>query len=751
MKLLPSILLLALTIALAGAAPTVLSVDRLYRNGEADLVEAGEILLAELHCVQCHATGGEVGKRIPSLPGPDLRESVGNVRVGYLKKWLSNPHRTEADTRMPNVLANLEGDEREEMVESLTAFLQTLRADASPDGLRSNPEGNARRGSQLFHAVGCVACHAPRADFKETSAGDRVDGAAVKSRSLPLSNLGEKYTRSGLSRFLAHPHKSRPSGRMPKVALTAEERTDLVTYLLRGAPLEKLSHLSDGPEIVTKGRRQFAKVGCANCHQVVEKGGQTIISALPAKSLADLAPEGGCLSGEGSAPRYHLDEFQRRALAAALTGLSKRKVPTSAQLVHRRLVSLNCYACHERGGVGGMPEDRLPYLTSSALDLGDEGRVPPTLSGVGRKMQRGAIAQVIRGQFPVRPYLVTRMPDYGEAHAEFLARHLAVADHDPTEKPTPRHGRENQVGRNLWGRALMGTEGLSCVTCHSLRGEKSLGIQAMDLAHVPGRLRPEWFRDYLINPARFRPGTRMPSFWPGGKPTVRVGGSTERQIDSLWVYLSELDQSRLPEGLEKKGDFLLTPRDKPIVFRTFFERVGMHAVAVGYAESLHAAYDSRNPRWVLAWTGAFLDAESTWDDRFTPLAQPQGGNVIAIQPHAPVHESDMEAKFLGYQLHLEKAHPVFLFELGAEQYSDVLLPVAAKKKEMIRTLTRLRGTEERWIEVANGSQIRRKGDHWLVDEKLLVLSSGDLRVIKGDKGQHLQVKLGERTSLTYTW
>ena len=127
------------------------------------------------------------------------------------------------------------------------------------------------------------------------------------------------------------------------------------------------------------------------------------------------------------------------------------------------------------------------------------------------KLTEQALHQVLRGNGAVRPYLATRMPDFGEAHAKQLSQLLAAADARADVKPTPRHGSENKVGRNKYGRDLMGVKGLNCITCHQLAGHKSLGIQALDLASAPERLRPEWFRDYLINPAAFRPGTRMPS------------------------------------------------------------------------------------------------------------------------------------------------------------------------------------------------------------------------------------------------
>ena len=57
---------------------------------------------------------------------------------------------------------------------------------------------------------------------------------------------------------------------------------------------------------------------------------------------------------------------------------------------------------------------------------------------------------------------------------------------------------------------------------------------------------------------------------------------------------------------------------------------GTHAIAVGYPSGIHAAFDSEQIRWALMWSGKFLDAESTWDDRFTPPTSPLGDSVITL-------------------------------------------------------------------------------------------------------------------------
>ena len=71
-----------------------------------------------------------------------------------------------------------------------------------------------------------------------------------------------------------------------------------------------------------------------------------------------------------------------------------------------------------------------------------------------------------------------------------------------------------------------------CITCHRWGDRPSLGIQGPDLSNLAARLQEGWLREYLVNPAAYRPGTLMPSFWPGGKsfnPAI-LGGDTDKQI-----------------------------------------------------------------------------------------------------------------------------------------------------------------------------------------------------------------------------
>ncbi len=231
--------------------------------------------------------------------------------------------------------------------------------------------------------------------------------------------------------------------------------------------------------------------------------------------------EGGCLNAAatGGVPHYELAENQRAALKLYLTRREKESAP--AQLTTLTFEALNCVACHERDGRGGPDAARKTYFTGDP-NLGDTGRYPPPLTGVGRKLQPEWLVKVLTGEYRVRPYLHTKMPIYGSATAA-LGAMLTATD---GKKETALTGGDDPAGRKL-----MGTQGgIGCITCHRWGPHPSLGIQGLDLSNLGQRIQPGWLREYLINPAGYRPGTLMPSFWPGGK-------SGERR-DPEWRYRS---------------------------------------------------------------------------------------------------------------------------------------------------------------------------------------------------------------------
>ena len=712
----------------------------MHQESGADVTRAGLLLLGELGCANCHEADGDARSLVATRTAPRLSGVGSRLEGGYLKLFLADPQGTKPGTAMPRQLRNHSGREREDTMNALTRFLLSSTDNVSE---KNRPEGDGPRGQSLYHRVGCVACHDPDASYRPASWHSHQISARPILASAPLGSLSGKYRPGRLARFLLDPLQSRPSARMPRTLLTETEAADLEAYLVGNRSNSSLSPKL-GRQTAEEGQDLFREIGCASCHEMVVEGTR-LLSNLRVKPLSELRDQTtrGCLadSPPPAAPDFGLTDGQRKALREAIAVLSpeRRKQVPRQSLIQRKLAVLNCLACHVRDGVGGPEVGRASYFEEVGQhDLGDAGRFPPVLTGVGRKLTADALRRSIRGDDRTRPYLATRMPDYGAAHAASLAELFEQVDLTGDIVPVER------TGRNRYGRHLIGQAGLACVGCHDLRGYKSSGIGAIDLAHAPKRLRVEWFRDFLIDPPHFSPGTRMPSFWPGGEAVNQevLRGNTKRQIDSLWVYLMEIDQTRLPVGLEDKETFELKPTDRPIVFRTFMTGVGMHAVAVGFPEGIHAAFDSQQIRWAQAWRGRFLDAESTWDDRFTPLTPALSDDLVVLTPGPPFAiladgASPWPAaggippgyRFDGFRLD-ESGVPVFLYEFAGLRFEDRVTP--AHDGRSLRREVRLRGSAlGLWFRAGVGDRIEvlGGGSYW-IDRRLRIRLEGVEPVVR---------------------
>jgi hypothetical protein len=82
---------------------------------------------------------------------------------------------------------------------------------------------------------------------------------------------------------------------------------------------------------------------------------------------------------------------------------------------------LNCYACHTRDKRGGADGLRREYFTSlGGPDLGDDGRIPPTLTGVGARLDTARLRDALLTGAVTHPSMATRMPVYGEEKVKHL-------------------------------------------------------------------------------------------------------------------------------------------------------------------------------------------------------------------------------------------------------------------------------------------------------------------------------------------
>ena len=266
--------------------------------------------------------------------------------------------------------------------------------------------------------------------------------------------------------------------------------------------------------------------------------------------------------------------------------------------VRRTLARRNCYGCHRRDGVGGVHPDVMPYFRGDeGAELGDQGRFPPVLTAVGRKLRPAVLADAVAGHEKVRPYLMTRMPRMGRENLDGLPRALMAADEAPAADPDL--AKLCPPGATEEGRRLAGDRGgLGCVQCHDFRGTASLGVRAVDMGTMNRRLRFGWFRELLLDPANVDLDGRMANLWIDGASPVEgiAGGDREAQIERLWCWLAEgPDSMAPPPGLDTgEWAFELTPGEGTRLVSVFMRDVSPRVLCVGTPEGVHSAFDAEH-------------------------------------------------------------------------------------------------------------------------------------------------------------
>ena len=213
-------------------------------------------------------------------------------------------------------------------------------------------------------------------------------------------------------------------------------------------------------------------------------------------------------------PNFHLSAAQRDAIGKAL-GEIEKPLPDRLQIQHT-MTAFNCTACHTRDGAGGVSNAMFKHFGTDEEGLGNPGRIPPTLDGVGAKLRPEWLRKVLFDGETVRPYMHTRMPQFGEANLRHLPPLFEKVDSLPVvELPEPKREDRRRIARPAicwWA-----TRALNCVACHNFNGKPSPGLKGLDLLNSFERLQPSWYAHFMRNPQKYRPGIVMPDFWPDGK------------------------------------------------------------------------------------------------------------------------------------------------------------------------------------------------------------------------------------------
>ena len=545
--------------------------------------------------------------------------------------------------------------------------------------------------------------------------------------------------------------------------------------------------------LVAEGRKLFASSGCASCHEL-KVGPERIASALKPKSLKQLAVNKGCTADApaGDVPNFLLTATQKKTLDAALAWaaeaalLGKPEPPTAAVKAKHMLAAFNCYACHRRDNIGGVDmtpgldlnDDGVPDVDPTAEklaklfhgtipEMGDEGRLPPRLDGVGAKLTDKYLKQIVANGGKDRPYMRTVMPEFGANNTGPLVALFQTLDTPyPQKLPPPV---EPDYRMNAAGRPMVGTKGFSCVKCHNFNQQKAEGIPGIDMTVMTQRVRPEWFLQYVRDPQKMRPGTRMPTVFPLGKSPLPdlLDGDVDQQIAGLWTFLSDGQKAAMPVGVGGQPIELIA-KTEPLIYRNFIADVGPRAIGVAYPEKANLAFDANDLRPALIWHGAFIDAAKHWTGRGQGFQGPLGDDIVKLAPGPNLAKlanadepwptktaKELGYQFRGYRLGTDR-RPAFLYDAADVRVTDDYRPVKHDKHPgLLRTVTLTQGAApgttvgdkpegELWFRAVVAQEIKATADGWyLIDGmwRVRIVAGGEKSVIRsGPQGKELLVR-----------
>ena len=655
----------------------------------------GHKLFQSHGCAACHAPRDETAAELPMANSVPLGALEKKYSHASLVKFLRNPHASRPSGRMPDM--RLQDRDAERIAHFLLqhtrvpgALRYTLYRGQVWEGLEGEDVTAERSGHVADFALsslgrvdqhtavryqGWLRVTAPgthRFHLKMNGGTLMVDGKTLVQET-PSDRRGVKdftatveleagphaieliYFHTGRKAELTFEMEAPqfPRGQIPTAMLSVSKET-----------LAAFASTKVDAALAARGREQFTALGCANCHDDLK------LPRLSAPTLARLNATRGCLA-DASGPRFGLSAAQRELIAKSLPTVLNPQLDDTQQ-IHKTLASLNCIACHERGGLGGPAVERRALFTGTQPSLGDQGRIPPPLSHVGAKLTPEWLAAVMLHGQRQRDYMDAAMPQFGEAQVGHLAELFGRVDKlEDAVLPNVTQLQESKAA----GYEMVGATGLGCIICHEFNGQKAGEISALDLARTTERLQKNWFTLFMRQPSRFHPTVIMPGFWPDGKslrPNILAGDSAQ-QIEAIWQYLADGERAKKPTGLSRQSSELRVG-DVAEICRGRGP-AGYRGIGVGYPERVNLAFDSGEMALRMLWRGEFANVDNGSFSR-------RGEEVISFPPGIPFHRlksldeswpykgktshafpQDQGYEFRGYTLDA-KRRPTFRYTFG---------------------------------------------------------------------------------------
>ncbi len=527
----------------------------LPRDVNEDMIDEGAFIFESVGCFACHSDLEEDGK----IHGPNLARIGEQMEYEYMVSWLLDPSKLSPKTTMPNLRLD------DESAGLLAEYLMTLKSEGYEEKsvdqeLLEDPE-MAKQGEKLIQDYGCSGCHIikgmeglDKIGVELSEIGSKgihfFDFGSLEHEILGSVGLEHAAKNVGKARYawigakLSDPRQFDPETlKMPNFNLSKEE-TESLSVLLLGLKENKLDEsyirkTSLRDKHIIEGNRVVEKFNCKGCHQFT----------IDTLYLNDGNKFEGMVKLEEEDSLY----FQLWMDTEEL----KKKAGDTVQIPKDQIKSI------ERAEGG---EDMASLIIDYHVDVDgmmpEEARVftPPVLYGEGNKVQCSWLFGFLEEPVALRPWLDIRMPTFNitENEATAVSRYFAVVDDEefPFEDISEKRDayiklkEEEFPGYLSRAKDLFMSKDIKCASCHvrgDLKPEGNPADWAPDLMLARERLKPEWIKNWLLDPQLIQPGTKMPKFFREGAFQDIFPGTPEEQTEAIKDLLMNLSEDMFLE------------------------------------------------------------------------------------------------------------------------------------------------------------------------------------------------------------
>jgi mono/diheme cytochrome c family protein len=564
-------------------------------------------------CYACHKTRGfdtnmrkpgPILTKIDSKLTPDwVKTWIRNPRAVKPTTWMPRFWYNSNNSSPEDAVRN------EIEIAAIVAYL-FANSEKHEFAVRNPARGDAKKGEEVVKSVGCLGCHVVGEGKREEIGTRRTFGQPLEnignkttyewiynwvrdpkhyspSTFMPSLRLTDQQV-ADVATYLSGLKGA--GGDAAKGAPTPKATDDVLLDYMQGGglPFEdaktQLGKLSADQKQVELGRRAINRYGCFSCHEIkgfekaqsigtdLSEEGSKLVTRLDFAFISDIPhtsktawfrrklhdprvfDKGRVLQplDKLRMPNFDFTDEEVDRLLVAIMSFQREIQPQAAlparsarydyltsgrTLVHRR----NCVGCHIIEGDGG---DFVKLVSEPTLG-------PPMLTPEGARVQPDWLYAFLRSPIQIRPWLAVKMPTFGldDPSLNGVIRYFgAVSD---TGLPFQTHAAVPASSSDATGKQLF--ELLKCQQCHVLGTvpkDQPTANLAPDLRMSIERLQPEWILDWLKNPARILPGTRMPAFWPDFPKSFypQFGGSAEAQILAIRNHLLTLRGGPSPKS-----------------------------------------------------------------------------------------------------------------------------------------------------------------------------------------------------------